>query len=239
MKIEIWSDVMCPLCYIGKTNLENALKRFEHKNEAEVVFRPFQLFPDAPSGNGKNYYEWTAEIHGGAMTADYVRESNAAVIRMAKEVGLTYHLDTLIPSNTTDVLRVAVYAQERGRAGEWLARAYKAYFTDSMDIGNPDNLAKLADESGLDAQEVLLMLSGDQYRDTVRNERQHGSKIGVSGTPFYIFNDKYALSGVRSSDVFLEILERVWRKDHPLQMLDESSRDDSQTGQCGENACSI
>ncbi|WP_169865192.1 DsbA family oxidoreductase [Sutcliffiella halmapala] len=239
MKIEVWSDVMCPLCYIGKTNLETALEQFEHKAEVEIVYRPFQLFPYAPSNTGKNYYEWTAEIHGGGITADYVKEGNKSVIRMGHDIGLTYNLDTLIPSNTTDALRVAIYAQEQDRAGEWMAQVYKAYFTESLDIGDYDTLARLAGESGLDSKEVLNMLNGDKYKDTVRKERQNGSKIGISGTPFYILNDKYALSGVRSSNAFLEVLEQVWREEHPLQMLDSVSQDDSESGLCGDGTCKV
>ncbi|MFC4807804.1 DsbA family oxidoreductase [Paenibacillus sp. GCM10023250] len=239
MRIDVWSDVMCPLCYIGKTNLDTAIERFQHKGKVEVVYRPFQLFPNAPSGSGKNYYAWTAEIHGGGMTADYVREANKAVIELAEAVGLAYRLDTLIPSNTTDALRVALYAQEQGSAGVWMARVYKAYFTDSLNIGDQRTLAKLSEESGLDGQAVLHILSGDRYKDAVKQERQNGAKLGITGTPFYVFNDKYAVSGVRSSQAFLEILERVWREDHSLQMLEADSQDEVQSGLCGEKGCAL
>lgn len=240
MRIEIWSDVMCPMCYIGKTNLEAALEQFEHKSQVEIVYRPFQLFPNAPSHTGKDYYTWTAEIHGGGMSIDYVREGNKPVVKMAKEVGLDYHLDTLIPSNTLDALRVAVYAQEQGKAGEWLAQVYKAYYTDSLDIGDHETLAKLAGDSGLHAQEVRDMLSSDKYKDTVQKERQYATKLGISGTPFYIINDKYAVSGVRSSSAFLDILEQAWREEHPLQMIGNDSHNDSEGGMCGEDGmCKI
>lgn len=240
MKIEVWSDVMCPLCYIGKTNLETALERFDHRDQVEVVYRPFQLFPGAPSNTGKNYYEWTAEIHGGGMSPDEVRVGNQTVVRMGKEIGLTYNLDTLIPSNTTDALRVAVYAQEQGKAAEWMAAAYKAYFTDALDIGDHATLAKLAGENGLDAGEVLAMLSSLRYKDMVKKERRSGSGKGIGGTPFYIFNDKYAVSGARGSDAFLEIIEQVWSDEHPLQMIDNGGTGDSGGGYCGEDGmCKI
>ncbi|MBB3155562.1 putative DsbA family dithiol-disulfide isomerase [Paenibacillus endophyticus] len=239
MKIEVWSDVMCPLCYIGKTNLEIALEQFEHKAEVELVYRPFQLFPNAPSNTGKDYYSWTAEVHGGGMSTEYVREGNKSVVKMAKDIGLTYNLDTMIPSNTSDALRVAVYAQEHNKAGEWMTQVYKAYFTDSTDIGDHETLARLAGESGLHAQEVLDMLSSDKYKDTVKKERHLGSRLGITGTPFYIFNDKYAVSGVRPSGVFLELLEQVWREEHPLQMIDLGSTGDSEGGLCGDGVCKI
>ncbi|MZQ86437.1 DsbA family oxidoreductase [Paenibacillus sp. 5J-6] len=235
MKIEVWSDVMCPLCYIGKTNLETALNQFEHKDQVEIVYRPFQLFPNAPSNTGKDYYAWTAEIHGGGMSADYVKEANKSVVKMAKEIGLDYHLDTLIPTNTSDALRVAVYAQEQGKAGKWLARVYKAYLTDSLDVGDHETLAELAEEIGLHAAEVLDLLSSDKYKDTVEKEREYGSKLGVSGTPFYIINAKYAVSGVKPSSEFLDVLEQVWREEHPLQMLG-----DSESNVCGaDGVCKI
>lgn len=240
MKIEVWSDVMCPLCYIGKTNLDTALQQFGQKDQVEVIYKPFQLFPDAPSNTGKNYYDWTAEIHGGGMSPDYVREGNKAVVQMGKNIGLTFNLDKLIPSNTTDALRVAVYAQEQGKAAEWMATVYKAYFTDALDIGDHVTLAKLAGESGLDTSEVLAMLSSDRYKDTVKKERQNGSRKGITGTPFYIFNDKYAVSGVRGIDAFFEVIEQVWKDEHPLQMIDNGSNSDSEGGICGEDGvCKI
>ncbi|MFC4807970.1 DsbA family oxidoreductase [Paenibacillus sp. GCM10023250] len=239
MKIEVWSDVMCPLCYIGKTNLDTALERFEHKDNVEIVYRPFQLFPNAPSNTGQDYYAWTAEIHGGGMSIDSVREGNKPVVKMAKDIGLDYNLDTLVPSNTSDALRVAVYAQEQGKAGEWMDRVYKAYFTDSLDIGDHETLARLAGESSLDAKEVLDMLSSDKYKDTVKNERQYGSQLGITGTPFYVINDKYAVSGARTSSAFLDMLEQVWREEHPLQMIAPVSDGDSEGGLCGDGVCKI
>ncbi|SFS68676.1 DsbA family protein [Paenibacillus sp. BC26] len=240
MKIEVWSDIMCPLCYIGKTNLDKAVNQFVHKDHVEVIYRPFQLFPNAPSHTGKSYYEWTAEIHGGGMTSDFVRESNKAVVKMGAAIGLIYNLDSLIPSNTTDALRVAIYAQEQGKAAEWMSAVYKAYFTDALDIGDHDTLAKLAGESDLDASLVLTMLSSDRYKDTVTKERENGSKNGIGGTPFYIFNDKYAISGVRSSDTFLEVLEQIWREEHPLQMIDKGANGNSEGGICGvDGMCNV
>ncbi|NBD28170.1 DsbA family oxidoreductase [Paenibacillus glycinis] len=239
MKIEVWSDVMCPLCYIGKTNLEAALNRFAHKDQVELVYRPFQLFPDAPSNTGQNYYEWTARIHGGGMTADYAREANESVVKMAGDAGLAYNLDDLIPSNTTDALRVAVYAQSRGKAGAWMTRVSKAYFTDAMDIGDRAVLAELAGEVGLQAEEVSAMLAGDQNKDIVKQERQYGSRLGIAGTPFYIINDRYAVSGARTSSAFLAILEQAWREEHPLQMLDAAPNDESGGGLCGDGVCRI
>ncbi|MDG0810347.1 DsbA family oxidoreductase [Cohnella rhizosphaerae] len=240
MKIEVWSDIMCPLCYIGKTNLDNALDQFGQKDQVEVIYRPFQLFPDAPSNTGKNYYDWTAEIHGGGMSPDFVREGNKAVVQMGKNIGLTYNLDKLIPSNTTDALRVEIFAQGQGKAAAWLASVYKAYFTDALDISDHGTLAMLAGESGLDASEVLAMLSTDLYKDTVKNERLNGSRRGITGTPYYIFNDKYAVSGVRSSDAFLDVIVQVWREEHPLQMIDNGANGNFEGGICGENGvCSI
>lgn len=239
MKIEVWSDVMCPLCYIGKTNLETALEGFAHKDQVELVYRPFQLFPDAPSKTGQNYYEWTAQVHGGGMTADYVREGNKSVVKLAEDAGLAYHLDAVIPSNTADALRVALYAQERGKAGAWMTRVSKAYFTDALDIGDHAVLAGLAGEIGLRADEVLAMLSGDQYKDSLKQERLYGSRLGITGTPFYIFNDRYAVSGAKPSSAFLDMLEQAWREERPLQMLDAAPGDESDGGLCGDGVCRI
>ncbi|MBP3964045.1 DsbA family protein [Paenibacillus sp. DLE-14] len=135
---------------------------------------------------------------------------------------------------------MAIYAQEQGKAAEWMSTVYKAYFTDAMDIGDHETLAMLAGESGLDTGLVLTMLSSDRYKDTVKKERQNGSRRGISGTPFYIFNDKYAISGVRSSDAFLEVMEQVWREEHPLQMIDKGANGSSEGGICGvDGMCNV
>ena len=218
IKLEIWTDFMCPLCYIGKTNLENALNEFPNKDKVKIVYHPFQLFPDAPSNTGKNYYDYTSMTHGG-LPVDYVKEGNAKVVDLAKSVGLRYDLDRVIPTNTLDALRISLYAQEEGKAKEWTSRTYRAYFIEGLNIGDAQTLAKLGSETGLDAQEILKILSGDKYKSLVQAERLYGESIGIDGVPFFVLNIKTGISGVRSKEEFLNILNRVWREGNPIQQL--------------------
>ena len=133
------------------------LVEFQHKENVEIAYRPFQLYPDAPSNTGKNYYEYTSMTHGG-LPIEYVKEGNKRVIALAKTIGLNYNLDILIPTNTSNALRISLYAQEQGKAKEWASRIYKAYLIEGLDIGDPQMLAKLGSEVGLDAAGTIKNL---------------------------------------------------------------------------------
>jgi predicted DsbA family dithiol-disulfide isomerase len=221
LTLEIWTDFMCPLCYIGKTNLENALREFPDKDKVKVTYHPFQLFPDAPSNTGKNYYDYTSMTHGG-LSVEYVKEGNARVVDLANSIGLQYNLDRVIPTNTMDALRIGLYAQEKGKAKEWTSRTYRAYFTEGLNIGDAQTLAKLGSETGLDAREILKILSGDKYKSMVQAERLYGLSIGVQGVPFFVLNNRTGVSGVRSKEEFLSILNKVWSEGNPGQLSDIS-----------------
>jgi predicted DsbA family dithiol-disulfide isomerase len=209
MKLEIWTDFMCPLCYIGKTNLENALHGFEHKKDVEIAYRPFQLYPDAPSNTGMNYYEYTAMTHGN-LPIGYVKDGNRAVVTLAKSIGITYDLDSLIPTNTGDALRVGLHAQKYGKAKEWSEKIFKGYMVEGLDVGKPEVLVNLGSDIGLDPLEILQILEGDRYRIELKKECVYAKSIGIRGTPFFVINDKYHISGVRSKEEFLIALKDMW-----------------------------
>lgn len=218
IRIEIWSDFMCPLCYIGKTNLENAISEFQHKENVEMAYRPFQLFPDAPGNTGKNYYDYTSMTHGG-LPIDFVKEGNRKVIALAKTVGLNYNLDILIPTNTLDALRISLYAQEQKKAKEWTSRIYSAYLIEGLDIGDAQTLANLGLETGLDRHEILEILNSDQYKSQIQNDRKYAEELGIGGTPFFVMN-KYGVAGVRSKDEFLQLLNNLWIEENTRLTLD-------------------
>lgn len=218
ISIEMWSDFMCPLCYIGKTNLENALSEFQHKKDVEIIYRPFQLYPEAPSNTGKNYYEYTSMTHGG-LPIEYVRESNKSVIALAKTVGLNYNLDILIPTNTSNALQISLYAQEKGKAREWSSKIYKAYLVEGLDIGAPQMLSKLGSEVGLDVQEILYILNSDKYKSQLQTERSYAESIGIGGTPYFVLNNKIGISGVKSKEDFLNISNQIWVEENQSREL--------------------
>ena len=208
LKIEFWADYMCPLCYIGKTHLENAIIELQDKCTVEVIYRPFQLFPDAPVNTKRDYYEYTSMTHGG-MPVVGVRAGNLKVVAMARSAGLNYDLDNLIPTNTTDALRITLYAQEQGKAKELSAKIYQAYLIKGQNIADIETLTELASQVGLGEQAIREILSCDKYKSEVKAWRSLGEKQGIKGTPFFVINKKYSISGVKTKVEILDILKKV------------------------------
>ncbi|MCQ6561041.1 DsbA family oxidoreductase [Paenibacillus mendelii] len=212
MKIEIWSDYLCPFCYIGKRKFENALVQFPHKDNVEVVFRSFELGPDAPKDPGLSMDQILASKYG--MSLEQAKAANDNVASQAQTVGLTYHFDTMIPTNSFDAHRLTHYAAAQGKGAEMQERLFQAYFTDSSHIGDRETLAQLAAEIGLDRNEASAVLASDQYAQDVRADEQEGSQLGIKGVPFFVINRKYAVSGAQPSEVFLEALQKAWGEEH-------------------------
>lgn len=215
--VEMWADYMCPLCYIGKTNLENAIKEFKHKEDIEVSYRPFQLYPNAPVNKERNYYEYTSGTHNN-ISVDYLREANAKIVAMAKSVGLNYDLDRLIPTNTTDALRITLYAKEKGKDKEISAKLYSAYFEKGLDIADETTLANIGAEIGLNPEEIFRILKTDQYKKELNESRSIAESIGVRGTPFLNMNSKIGVSGIKSKEEILSILNQVWTDENNTKL---------------------
>ncbi|MEC0368454.1 DsbA family oxidoreductase [Paenibacillus chibensis] len=230
MKIEVWSDFACPFCYIGKRRFEAALERFEHKSEVEVVFRSFELAPDAPRDNDQSMHAILASKYG--MSLEQAKAMNANMTEQAKTVGLTYHFDTMKPTNTFDAHRLTHWAGEFGQRYDMTERLFKAYFTDSEHLGDRQSLARLAGEIGLDAKAAADMLESDAYKADVREDESQASKLGISGVPFFVVNQKYGISGAQPEDVFVDALQNIWKEDHPLTMVGGSDDLACQDGSC-------
>lgn len=211
--VEMWVDFMCPLCYIAKTNIESAVNEFVHKEDVQMRIHPFQLFPDAPLNKERNYYEYTSLTHNG-ISVDYIKENNRSVVELAQTIGLNYDLDNLIPTNTTDALRLTLYAQEKGKARELSAKIYKAYFEEGQNIADAETLIALGVEAGLVADEISNILNSDAYEKEMRDSRLMGKKIGVRGVPFFNLNSKYGISGLRSKGDLLSALNQVWAEEN-------------------------
>ena len=163
MKIEVWSDFVCPFCYIGKRRLESALDQFEYKDEVELIFRSFELDPNSKKKFDENIYEIIAKKYG--ISVEQSKASNDQIVAQAKVLGLNYNFDDLIPTNTFDAHRLSHYAKTEGKANELSERILKAYFVDSLNISDYKILASLAGEVGLDSDEALKVLDSDQYGD--------------------------------------------------------------------------
>jgi predicted DsbA family dithiol-disulfide isomerase len=208
MDVEIWSDVVCPWCYVGKRRFEEALARFEHKDAVVVHFRSFELDPHAPRVREGNHEEQLASKYG--MSIEAARASHRRLADLASEHGVTMRFDQVRSGNTFDAHRLLHLAAEHGVQGQLKERLMSAYFTEGRAIGDTDTLAALAVETGLAEDLVREVLGGGAYADDVRADEALARDYGVTGVPFFVIAGKYAVAGAQRSDVLLDALEQAW-----------------------------
>jgi predicted DsbA family dithiol-disulfide isomerase len=232
MRIDIWSDFVCPFCYIGKRKLEKALKQFKHREEVELVFRSYQLDPTAKRDNDEHLYDVLAKKYG--MNREKAKEMSNQITVQAKEEGLDFNFDTSIRTNTADAHRLAHFAYEQGKGLELTERLLKAYFTDSLHIGDHEVLSDLAQEVGMDKVEALNVLKSTKFIDIIKQDQQEGTNIGVQGVPFFVFDHRYAVSGAQHTHVFLEVLEKVKEEKSKLTIIESNT---SEGAHCSNEAC--
>jgi predicted DsbA family dithiol-disulfide isomerase len=225
MKVEVWSDIMCPFCYIGKRNYEMALKQFQNKDHVEIEWHSFQLDPTIPVNNEKkeNVYQYLAEKKG--MSYEYSKKLHEKLIQTAKIAGLEYNFDKAIVANSFDAHKMIQFAKTKGLGDAAEERLFRAYFTEGMDFGETDTLVSLGKDIGLKENEVRDALKSDDYVHSVEQDIQEANDIGVGGVPFFVFNRKYAISGAQPPEYFLQTLQKSfgeWTIDHPLIELSDS-----------------
>jgi predicted DsbA family dithiol-disulfide isomerase len=216
MKVEIWSDVMCPFCYIGKRRFEDALAHFEHKDEIEIEWKSFQLNPNMETNPNINIDQYLADVKG--FTIDHARQLNAHVTQMAAEAGLTYNFDKAIVANSFNAHRYSHLAKKHGLGIEAEEQLFKAYFTDGKNIDDQDSLIELGAALDLDANEVKQALESDAYADEVKRDIAQAQYLGIQGVPFFVLNNKYAVSGAQAVPVFEQTLQKAfddWQKENP------------------------
>ncbi len=206
MRVAVWSDVICPFCYIGKRKLERALTRFPARDRIEITWKSFQLQPDVRTDPAMNALRHLAVRKGWSM--DFARQAAADVSGRAREVGLDFHYDKTIVANTFDAHRLAHFATSRGLGDEMQEALFKAYFTDGRNIGDHATLVELATGVGLPASDVRSVLASDSFADEVRRDIDEALQMGIAGVPFFVFDGKYAVSGAQDESVFLQALER-------------------------------
>ncbi|OQP18768.1 DsbA family oxidoreductase [Geobacillus zalihae] len=231
MKIEVWSDFVCPFCYIGKRRLEQALEPFPHRENVEIVFRSFELDPNAPNETPLTIHEIIANKYG--ISLEEAKRANADIGRQAEAVGLTFRFETMKPTNTFDAHRLAQYAKEKGKLNDMVERLFYAYFTESKRISDRNVLLAIAEAAGLERTEAEEVLASGRYTQEVRRDEEEAAALGIRGVPFFVFNGKYAISGAQPVDVFRRALEKVWEEEQsrPLQLLGEEGR------ACGDDDC--
>lgn len=234
MKVEIWSDIVCPWCYIGKRRFESALAGFKHHDQIEIQWKSYQLDPHAPHNSEQTLDEMLASKYG--MSLQKATEMNASVSSLAAKEGLDYHLEQAHPSNTFDAHRLVHLAAAHGRQDAMKERLMRAYFTEGKAIGDPETLVALAEETGLDAEEARTALASDTYAAEVRADEHEAQALGITGVPFFVIDEKYGISGAQSDKVFQQALEQVWAETHPLITITSSGQD---AGSCEGDACEI
>ena len=207
MVIDIWSDMVCPFCYIGKRRLEKALSLFDGADEVSLRFRSFQLDPGGESYEGRDLHAVLAEKYG--LSYDQARRMNLSLARQAKDDGLDYYMDSAIPARTLDAHRLCHWAAEQGRQDDMEERIMKAYFTDSLNIADRAVLARLAGEIGLDEQAALDVLSSSRYAGEVRQDQEEAAALGIQGVPHVIIDGRWQVSGAQPAEVFLQSLRKA------------------------------
>jgi predicted DsbA family dithiol-disulfide isomerase len=232
MKVEIWSDYACPFCYMGKRRFEAALNRFANKQDIEVEFRSFELDPHAERVVEHDVHTMLAGKYG--MSREKAKAMNENVTNQAKELGLTYNMDTIKLTNTFDAHRLSQFAAAHGKELEMTERLLRAYFTDSVNIGNYDTLADLAEEVGLDREAAIRVLNSDDYTTDVRSDEQEAAQLGIRGVPFFVIDRKYGISGAQPSEVFLDALNKAWSENQPLTMITQENGGDAA---CDDGVC--
>ncbi|GGA82546.1 DsbA family oxidoreductase [Ornithinibacillus halotolerans] len=210
MKITIWSDFVCPFCYIGESHLSQALESFEHADEVKIEYKSFLLMPDAEYVPGKSYAETFSDMKG--IPIEQAKLMLNQVVDMGKNSGLDINYDIAKLSSTTDAHRVFQYAKKLGKGNEFFSRFYTAHFTEGEILSEKETIIRLAEDVGLDVDEVQRVLDSSEYNESVTQELQEARAVGVQGVPFFVFIDKYAVSGAQPVETFIQVLNKVWEE---------------------------
>jgi predicted DsbA family dithiol-disulfide isomerase len=205
MQIEVWADVVCPWCYLGKRRFDTALAAYEHRDEVEVVYRSFELDPAAPANRSEPLAAHLSAKYG--IDAAQVQEMEDRVTGLAAAEGLTYRLDLARTARTFDAHRLIHLAGAHDRQDAMTERLFAAYFTEGAVITDPDTLVSLAEQVGVDAAAARDMLDGDAYTDAVRADEQAAAQLGITGVPFFVRDRRVGVSGAQPTEVLTQLLD--------------------------------
>jgi predicted DsbA family dithiol-disulfide isomerase len=230
VRIEVWSDVVCPWCYIGKRRLEAALTRFPHRDQVEVVWRSYQLDPTAPEGETHPTLPALAAKYGRSEAE--MRASMRHVEETAVAEGLEYHLADGVSGNTRLAHELIHLAAEHGLQGEMKERLLHAHFEEARSVFDLDSLVPLAVEVGLDEAEVRAALGDSRFRHAVAQDARMAQALGATGVPFFVIDRKYGAAGAQPAELLLQVLERAWADAHPLVAVPAADG-------CTDDSCAV
>ena len=221
IKIDVWSDIACPWCYIGKRNLESGLAATADDADAprvEVTFHSFELSPDTPVDFEGDELDFLSSHKG--MPRDQVQQMLENVTGVAKNAGLEYHFDILQHTNTVKAHELLHAAKAQGRQHDMAERLMSAYFTEGRHVGRIDDLVDLAAEVGLDADETRAALESETYLAAVRADQEQARQYGINGVPFFVIDGKYGVSGAQPAEAFAQIARQVWSERSAVDVAD-------------------
>jgi predicted DsbA family dithiol-disulfide isomerase len=210
MQIEIFSDVVCPWCAVGKRRFDRALTQFEHADDVNVVWRSFELDPSAPRSSEGDLVTHLAEKYG--MSRTQAMASQEKLTAVAAEEGLEFHFDRAQRSNSFDAHRLMHFASELGLQNALKERLFRSYFTDGELIADEDTLVRCASDVGMGADKSRQVLDSGAFANEVREDEELARDLGISGVPFFVIDRKYGLSGAQSTDAILSVLNEAWSK---------------------------
>jgi predicted DsbA family dithiol-disulfide isomerase len=232
MKVEIWSDIACPWCYIGKRRFEKALAQFEHRIDVEVIWRSFELDPGAPPSYEGSQAELLAKKYG--VPVEQARAMNQRMTEEARKEGLEFRFDISKPGNTFDAHRVIHYADTVDRRDAVVERFFRGYLGEGAAIGDADTLVRLGADAGLEAGAVRTVLRTDAYSLEVREDEARARRFGISGVPFFALNERLGVSGAQTPDVLLAALRQAYEDKSGLVVVAGDGVD-----KCDDEGCTI
>ena len=233
LKIQIWSDIMCPYCYIGKRRIEGALAQFNHKDAVEIEWKSFQLDSNFVASADDNIYDHLAEKY--RKDREWAKEMVDNMTQNAKNSGLEFNFDKAILANSYNAHRLLHLAKKHHLGDALKELLFKAYLTDGKNVDDLATLSALGQEVGMNKDLVEGVLNSDAYGDAVKQDIMMAQQIGVQGVPFFVFDNKYAVSGAQHEETFVKTLEKVWEEGDfgPKLTLLNTEEGDS----CGIDGC--
>lgn len=210
MKIEIWSDIACPFCYIGKRHLEQALEQLPDL-DVNISWKSFELDPNAPFNSDLDIYDTLAKKYG--RDRDWAKQMNANMVNMASRAGLNFDMDSLIPTNTFNAHQLIHLAKKEGKQDEMKEALLSAYFSEGKHVGEPKVLETIAEKIGIEKEKVSDALADNSFSNEVVKDVEQAHRLGVQGVPFFYINEEYGLSGAQPVEVFVEALSEIAAKE--------------------------
>lgn len=208
LKVAIWSDVMCPFCYIGKREFEKALNAFPDKNQLDIEWKSYQLAPEIETDVNKSLNEYLSDMKG--ISTEDASRMNMRVTERGTEVGLQFNFDKAIPANTRKAHNLLHFAKEAGKQNEAEELLFRAYFTDGKNVDDGQTLLAIGGELGLDSEALKNVLELGTFDQAIQEDIYESFQLGVRGVPFFVFDNKYGVSGAQPSEVFTQTIEQAY-----------------------------